>query len=193
MILGLTGNIGCGKSTAGRIFAEQGYGRIDCDEIVKELLSTNKEVKTEVLAAFSESVFNEEGKIVRKELAAVVFADLKLLKKLEGILHPRVNLIWNEAVEKETTKPWLIEIPLLFEKNLEKSVDFTVCITCDREVQISRLAQRGMKLDEADQRISRQISLARKVELADYVLLNNGNIPFLKDQIKQLIKSINSI
>ncbi len=193
MVLGLTGNIGCGKSTAGRIFEEQGYGRIDCDEIVRELLSNDDKVKAEVLSVFSKSVFDEGGQILRKELASVVFSDAEALKELENILHPRVNRIWNEQVRKEETKPWLVEIPLLFERNLEKNVDFTVCITCDQEVQISRLTQRGMTPDEANQRISRQIPLVRKVELADYVLLNNGSLFFLKDQITQLIKSINSL
>jgi dephospho-CoA kinase len=193
MVLGLTGNIGCGKSTAGRIFEEQGYARIDCDEIVRELLSTDDQVKEEVLSVFSKSVFDKEGQILRKELAAVVFSDLEALKKLEGILHPRVNRIWTDQVQREVSKPWLVEIPLLFERNLEKNVDFTVCITCDQEVQINRLTQRGMTLDEANQRISRQMPLVRKVELADYVLLNNGSLLFLKDQITQLIKSINSL
>jgi dephospho-CoA kinase len=193
MVLGLTGNIGCGKSTAGRIFEEQGYARIDCDEIVRELLSTDDQVKEEVLSVFSKSIFDKEGQILRKELAAVVFSDLEALKKLEGILHPRVNRIWTDQVQREVSKPWLVEIPLLFERNLEKNVDFTVCITCDQEVQINRLTQRGMTLDEANQRISRQMPLVRKVELADYVLLNNGSLLFLKDQITQLIKSINSL
>ncbi len=193
MVLGLTGNIGCGKSTAGRIFEEQGYGRIDCDDIVRELLSNDDQVKAEVLSVFSGAVFDDEGQILRKELASVVFSDLEALKKLEGILHPRVNRIWNDQVKKERTKPWLVEIPLLFERNLEKNVDFTVCITCDKEAQISRLTQRGMTSDEANQRISHQIPLVRKVELADYVLLNNGSLFFLKDQITQLINSINSL
>jgi dephospho-CoA kinase len=193
MVLGLTGNIGCGKSTAGQIFEEQRYARIDCDEIVRELLSTDDQVKEEVLSVFSKSVFDKEGQILRKELAAVVFSDLEALKKLEGILHPRVNRIWTDQVQREVSKPWLVEIPLLFERNLEKNVDFTVCITCDQEVQINRLTQRGMTLDEANQRISRQMPLVRKVELADYVLLNNGSLLFLKDQITQLIKSINSL
>jgi len=193
MVLGLTGNIGCGKSTAGRIFEEQGYSRIDCDQIVRELLSTDDQVKEEVLSVFSKSVFDKEGQILRRELASVVFSDLKALKKLEGILHPRVNRIWTDQVQREANKPWLVEIPLLFERNLEKNVDFTVCITCDQEVQINRLTQRGMTPDEANQRISRQMPLVRKVELADYVLLNNGSLLFLKDQIMQLIKSINSL
>jgi dephospho-CoA kinase len=84
---------------------------------------------------------------------------------------------------------WVVEIPLLFEKNLQKWVDFTICLACDRRVQLERLSQRGMTPQEADQRIAAQLPLIWKIELADFVLLNNGGLSFLSDQVDWLIRT----
>jgi dephospho-CoA kinase len=81
---------------------------------------------------------------------------------------------------------WIVEIPLLFEKDLEKEFDFTVCVASDPGVQAERLAQRGLPPQEAAQRIARQLPLAQKIERADFVLTNNGSLDFLRDQVLRL-------
>ena len=189
MILGLTGNLGCGKSTAGRMFAERGFGRIDCDEIVHDLLVRDSEVLEEIRHSFGAEVFDSAGDLDRKRLGAIVFADRKRLDVLEKILHPRVSRQWRGVVAAEPDSGWVVEIPLLFEKNLQKWVDFTICLACDRRVQLERLTQRGMTPQEADQRIAVQLPLFRKIELADFVLLNNGGLSFLSDQVDWLIRT----
>jgi dephospho-CoA kinase len=189
MILGLTGNLGCGKSTAGRMFAERGFGRIDCDEIVRDLLVGDREVLEEIRHSFGAEVFASAGDLDRKRLGAIVFADRKRLDVLEKILHPRVSRRWRGAVAAEPDSRWVVEIPLLFEKNLQKGIDFTICLACDRRVQLERLTQRRMTPQEADQRIAAQLPLIRKIELADFVLLNNGALSFLSDQVDWLIRT----
>lgn len=189
MILGLTGNLGCGKSTAGRMFAERGFGRIDCDEIVRDLLVGDPEVLEEIRHSFGAEVFGAAGEVDRKRLGAIVFSDRNRLDVLEKILHPRVSRQWRGAVAAEPDSRWVVEIPLLFEKNLQKWVDFTICLACDRRVQLERLTQRRMTPQEADQRIAVQLPLIRKIELADFVLLNNGALSFLSDQVDWLIRT----
>jgi dephospho-CoA kinase len=189
LILGLTGNLGCGKSTAGQMFAERGFGRIDCDEIVRNLLVGDGEVLKEIRHSFGAEVFDSAGDLNRKRLGAIVFADRNRLEVLEEILHPRVSRQWREAVASAPDSGWVVEIPLLFEKNLQKWVDFTICLACDRRVQLERLTQRGMTPQEADQRIAMQLPLTRKIELADFVLLNNGARSFLSDQVNWLIRT----
>jgi len=191
MVLGLTGAIGCGKSTAGRLFEQFGLSRIDCDDIARELLTSDVGVIAEVVDAFGDRVMDRDGNLDRREIASIVFTDRSQLTVLEKIVHPRVSERWKGAVAADPDSHWVVEIPLLFEKNLQKWFDFTICLSCDRETQLERLNQRGMTPEEADQRIAVQFPLARKVELADHILLNNGSLPFLSDQINWLIQTRN--
>ena len=187
MILGLTGGMGCGKSAAGRIFEESGWGRVDSDEVVREMLAADAAVIEAVRAAFGDGVVGGDGTVKRRALAAIVFSNPAALERLEAILHPRVRRAWKARVAVRPPESWVVEIPLLFEKALEKEFDFTVCVACDPAVQVRRLAVRGLAPKEAAQRIARQLSLARKIERADFVLTNNGSISFLRDQIHRLV------
>jgi dephospho-CoA kinase len=189
LILGLTGNLGCGKSTAGYLFAERGIRRIDCDDIVRDLLTGDRKVLEEIRDSFGPDVFDAAGNVDRKQLGRIVFSNRKQLDLLEKILHPRVLKQWLRAVAERPDSGWVVEIPLLFEKNLQKWVDFTICLACDRRVQLERLSQRGMTPQEADQRIAAQLPLIWKIELADFVLLNNGGLSFLSDQVDWLIRT----
>ncbi|MEM9160791.1 MAG: dephospho-CoA kinase, partial [Verrucomicrobiota bacterium] len=127
MRIGITGGIACGKSTASRMFEAAGFGRIDCDELVHELLASDQSVISEVSSEFGEAVLADEGGINRRELGRRVFGNPDALKALEGILHPRVRERWESIADAESDKDWVVEIPLLFEKKLENRVDFTVC------------------------------------------------------------------
>ena len=189
LLLGLTGTIGCGKSTAGRLLAEEGFVRIDCDEIVRELLTTDPEVREEIAGTFGAEVFAADGTLDRRKLGGIVFADRSLLTRLETILHPRVSVRWRGMVAADPGRSHIVEIPLLFEKNLQKWFDLTVVVACDRRTQLERLSRRGMTAHEADQRIAVQLPLAKKVELADCVLLNSGSLLFLSDQIGWLTQT----
>ncbi|HEX9785286.1 MAG TPA: dephospho-CoA kinase [Opitutaceae bacterium] len=186
MLVGLTGGIGCGKSTAAALFQLLGWGRVDSDEIVRELLRNDPETLLEIRRCFGDSVFEDTGSVDRRKLAAVVFPDLAALDRLEGILHPRVRLRWKALTASTAPSLWIVEIPLLFEKGLEKEVDFTICVASDARVQAQRLANRGLSPQEASQRIARQLPLAQKMERADFVLTNNGSLAFLRDQVMRL-------
>lgn len=186
MVVGITGGMGCGKSTAAAMFADLGWGRVDSDEVVRDLLRSEAAVQKEVRNRFSENVFCSDGSVDRRRLAEVVFPSREALADLEAILHPRVRLRWKAAVAVDHPANWVVEIPLLFEKGLEKEVDFTLCVASDAEVQTQRLASRGLSPQEVSQRIARQLPLAQKIERADFVLTNNGSLAFLNDQVVRL-------
>ncbi len=122
----------------------------------------------------------------RSRLAAIVFSDRAALSDLEAILHPRVRAAWKAGVAEPSVAGWAVEIPLLFEKGLEKEVDFTVCVASDPRVQAQRLATRGLSPQEISQRLARQLPLARKIERADFVITNNGSLAFLQNQVLRL-------
>ena len=123
-------------------------------------------------------------------MAKIVFANDTALRWLEELLHPRLFVIMQSRLAEATSVDQVVEVPLLFEKHLENWFDFTVCVTTTSQLQLARLEQRGLPRALAEQRISKQLPLAHKLELADYVLLNDGSPDFLRDQINRLVAQL---
>lgn len=191
MKLGLTGGIGCGKSTVGRLLEEAGFCRSDSDEIVRDLLRNDRTVIADVISHFGEDIRADEGNIDRSKLAKIVFSDDSALKWLESLLHPKVGQIWRDRVQEQESQNWVVEIPLLFEKNLETSFDYVICVSCTREQQLTRLASKGLNRQMALARISQQLPLETKTTRADIAIFNNGSLDFLKRQTVKLLDLLN--
>ena len=188
MILGLTGGMGCGKSTAARFFEEQGLGRLDSDEVIRHEILTDPAVKTIAARLFGDSALGPDGSLVKGEIARQVFSDQEKLRAWEDVIHPRLYARWRTAIDSAPARSWVIEVPLLHEKALEKWFDFVVCVTTTSANQYARLAaERGLTQALAEQRISKQLPLAQKIELADFVLSNDGSPQFLREQIALLV------
>lgn len=190
MVIGLTGGIGCGKSSATRIFEEEGFHTLDSDKIVHDLLASDESVIERIARRFGEGVRRAEGGIDRKALGAIVFSDSEALKDLEAILHPETGKRWQDTVAANPQWNWVVEIPLLFEKNLQNRFDLTVCVFSDQKTQLERLSNKGLDRQQSMARIAKQLPLAEKAEKADYTLLNDGTIDFLRVQIQRLVHDI---
>ena len=187
MILGITGGMGCGKSTAARHFEERGYRRLDSDALVRERVLTAPEVRALLRERYGASIEAADGTLQRSLVADRVFADDAERRWLEAIVHPRVFALWREQLASEPSRDWAVEVPLLFEAGVEIWFDFTVCVACSSGEQIVRLERRGLARVLAGQRISKQLPLARKIELADFVLWNDGSPEFLHEQVTRLL------
>jgi dephospho-CoA kinase len=190
MILGITGGMGCGKSTVARLFQRHGFRRIDSDALVREKVLTSPAVVSALRLHFGGSVFKAEGVVDRAALGERVFADDTERKWLEGLIHPIVFALWRELLSADTAGNWVVEAPLLFEHALENWFDFTICVACSPEQQLVRLEQRGLSRSLAGQRILKQLPLARKIELSDFVLWNDGSETFLQDEVDHLTASL---
>ena len=190
MVIGLTGGMGSGKSTAARLFEDQGFQRIDCDEIAHDLLREDEHVNRCIKKAFGTDAFDRDGQLDRTALGGIVFESGDNLLRLEAILHPRIRDTWLARVASDTEARWVVEIPLLFEKNLQNRVDFTVCVFSDLSTQVKRLQLKGIDRTQALARIEKQMPVFEKAEIADYVLLNEGSLEFLDEQIKTLLTRI---
>lgn len=180
--LGLTGGMGSGKSTAAGFFVEAGFGRIDSDEIVRQQLLPRPDIAARIGERFGAGVLREDGSVDRASLARRVFADDEARIWLEDLLHPAVFAEW----ERRTADPagkWIVEVPILFEKGLQKWFDFTVCVASSSDFQLSRLELRGVPSELSRQRIAKQLPLPQKVAAADFVLLNDGSLSFLREQV----------
>ncbi|HUJ42620.1 MAG TPA: dephospho-CoA kinase [Opitutaceae bacterium] len=188
MIVGLTGGMGCGKTTAAGMLASHGFVPLDSDAIIRTVLLPDAEVIAAIRRHFGEGVLTGEGQVDRRQLARRVFADGSELGWLEDLLHPRLFAYWRASFARARERPWVVEVPLLFEKSLQNWFDFTVCVASHPAIQIARLEQRGLPPPLARQRISLQLPLAQKIELVDFVLLNDGSSDFLREQVANLVK-----
>lgn len=193
MIAGITGGLGCGKSTVARALERRGFRRLDSDQIVRDRVLTDPLVQAALEARFGADVLERgsSGPLVRRPyLAERVFADDADRLWLEDLVHPRVFAAWQEAFAADRKARWVVEVPLLHEKGLANWFDFTVCVACAPEQQLVRLEQRGLPRALADRRIAKQLPLARKIELSDFVLWNEGSPGFLEAQIDRLADAL---
>lgn len=193
LIVGLTGGMGCGKSTAAALFADHGFTRLDADQVVRDVLLRRDDVIAAVRERCGEGVIGADGQIDRARLGNVVFADDEALRWLEGLLHPALLRHWEAVYAAARDTRFIVEVPLLFEKGLENRFDFTVCVTTSSALQLRRLEQRGVPPGIARQRLAKQLPLARKCELADFVLLNDGSLEFLSEQVSELARRLSLI
>lgn len=193
LIVGLTGGMGCGKSTAAALFADHGFTRLDADQVVRDVLLRRDDVIAAVRERCGEGVIGVDGQIDRARLGNVVFADDEALRWLEGLLHPALLRHWEAVYAAARDTRFIVEVPLLFEKGLENRFDFTVCVTTSSDLQLRRLEQRGVPPGIARQRLAKQLPLARKCELADFVLLNDGTLEFLREQVSELARRLSLI
>lgn len=190
MIIGLTGGMGCGKSTAAGMFEAAGFMRIDADAVVRETVLTDPAVKAALRERWGESVFAADASVDRALLAERVFGSEMDRQWLEELVHPRVFAVWRDRLASAPDGRWVIEVPLLFEQRLENWFDFIGCVACAPEQQLARLEQRGLRRPLAAQRITQQLPLAHKIEHSDFVLMNDGSTDFLQKQVDQFVAGL---
>ena len=186
MLIGLTGGIGCGKSSAAAAFAALGFRVRDTDRIVREQVLTDPAVLAEAEARWGQGLRREDGTLDRARVAEIVFADAGERRWWEGVVHPRVGRLWRGEVAAAPEAEWVIEVPLLFEAGLEKGFDFVVCVGANPATQLARVTARGMTQAQAEQRIASQLPLATKLNSAHAVLWNEGSLDFLHAQTARL-------
>ena len=202
-ILGLSGGIGSGKSTVGRILAELGAVVVDADAIVHEQQAAGQPMLQEIAAAFGDEVLRADGSLDRAALGAIVFRDEAARARLGTIVHPPViaeMMRRTKAAVDAGERVVVVDIPLLFEgrasgRGSGASMDFdeTVCVWVSRETQIERTMSRdGCDAAEAERRIAAQLPIDEKRELADHVIDNSGTPEETRKQVVALFESLSA-
>lgn len=183
----LTGGIGSGKSLVGEILEELGALVIDSDQLAREVIERGSPGYEEVVTAFGDSILSE-GQIDRSKLAAVVFNESDLRKKLESIIHPLVREAAEKLARKLPSGAILInQIPLLVESDGAKRFDYVVTVSADEEIRRERLRLRGLKDYEITQRMAAQVSDSEREKIANYIIRNNGSIDELTRAVEELM------
>ena len=190
-VIGITGGIGSGKSTVSDIIKKNNFPVIDCDEISRELTQKDNTVLDEIRRCFGASVFDDNGNLLRQELANIVFSDSSKKKILEDIVVTRIFEIVQDDLSKHRslgTKLVFIDAPLLIETGLNHLCDVCVLVTADIETRINRVEKRdGISRDRVLERISNQMPESEKKAVADELIDNSGSIEYLNNSVERLI------
>jgi dephospho-CoA kinase len=185
MVIGLTGGIGCGKSAAAACFAELGFNVVDADQLARQVLES-ADCVSQLRARWGDACLGADGRPDRRWIAAKVFNEPAELAFLEGLTHPEVARLRQVAVV-DTKRHHVVEIPLLFEKNLTTGFGFVVCVACSEETRRSRLIEKGLTDEDISRRIASQMPLSEKVKRSDLVFWNDGELGFLRAQVAALV------
>lgn len=183
----LTGGIGSGKSLVGEILEELGALVIDSDQLAREVIERGSPGYEEVITAFGDSILSE-GQIDRAKLAAVVFKEKDLRKKLESIIHPLVREAAEKLAKNLPSGAILVnQIPLLVESDGAKRFDYVVTVSADEEIRRERLRLRGLKDYEITERMAAQVADLDREKIANYILRNDGSIDELTRAVEELM------
>lgn len=188
-VIGLTGNIACGKSAVGQMLEARGIPVLDSDLVVHELYDQDPKVKAAILEAF--------GTLDRREIAKLVFGDTKEAKAkrkiLEQIIHPAVDNKLRQWIRENNHHPLLFNlVPLIFEAGLESRYDYIVTVLCPETQQLRRLKDRHPNLSEEElfNRIHSQMPQEEKALRSNYVLDNASDLPYLESQVELLLQEL---
>ena len=186
-VIGLTGGVGCGKSTVAQIITRLGVPVLDTDAVAHELLLPGSPVLERVISEFGETYRNGNG-LDRRKLGKRVFADRKALERLNALMHPDVFQRMHQWLEETLAghEQAVVMIPLLFETGAERWCDAVITVAADEHVVLQRLADRGWSETEARARMAAQLPLAEKVRRADAVIWNNEGLDALSQAVMKI-------
>ncbi len=185
--IGLTGGIGCGKSTVARIFEQLKIPVIDADEIAHQLVAIGQPALAQIQQDFGTVVFKPDGSLDRKKLSEIVFSDPEQKQKLESILHPLVYRSIQAKIKQLNTPYCIICIPLIFETNMTQLVDRILVVDCSFETQIERVQKRdNMTIERIQSIINSQVSRAFRKAHANDLIDNSETDDRLAEAVKKL-------
>lgn len=189
-IVGLTGGIASGKSTVGRIFRELGVHVVDADLVARDVVAKGSEGLAEVVRAFGSEVLAEDGTLDRKKVGAMVFTDPEKRKVLESITHPRIaarSMAELGALAQRGDVYGIYEAALLVENGSHLMMAALVVVAVSEDMQVRRVMQRDrLAEDEARARLAAQLPLQKKIDVADFVIWNDGDLAALRARTEEV-------
>ena len=195
--LGLTGGIASGKSTVAAMLREMGFRVLEADVVSHKLFERGQDAHDEVLKEFGAEFADANGQIDRARLGALVFADPEKLKKLNAILHPRVEReilrVFDEWEKSGVKDAAFVEAALLVEAGISKKLDGLVVAYCRPEQQIERLQVRGMSEKDARQRIAAQMPVEEKLRFATEKIDCSGTLEETRTQVRALASKLRAM
>jgi dephospho-CoA kinase len=187
LVVGLTGNIGSGKSAVAKLIGARGVPVIDADVLSREAVAPGAPALERIVARWGPHVLKPDGSLDRPTLSRLVFGHLAELDALNSIVHPEVRRMCDTlvaAARHRGDRVVLCDIPLLYETNLASQMDVVLLVDAPREVRLDRLVKnRGFSLSVAEAVMATQMASEQKRERADYVIDNGGSLESLSKQV----------
>ena len=196
-VIGVTGGIASGKSTISTMIKELGFTVVDADLAARAVVEPGEPAYNEVVATFGKEILHEDGSINRGLLGKIIFHDKEKRLQLNAIVHPAIRAYTQRQKEEAFARGEhvvFMDVPLLFEGKLTNTVDVSLLVYVDDEIQLQRLMERnGLSKEEALARIHSQMPLAEKRALADEIINNNGTIEESRQQLMKILQKWNVV
>ncbi|HDH6627228.1 TPA: dephospho-CoA kinase [Staphylococcus aureus] len=190
-VIGLTGGIASGKSTVSELLSVFGFKVVDADKAAREAVKKGSKGLAQVREVFGDEAIDENDEMNRRYMGDLVFNHPEKRLELNAIIHPIVRDIMEEEKQEYLKQGYnvIMDIPLLFENELENTVDEVWVVYTSESIQMDRLMQRNnLSLEDAKARVYSQISIDKKSRMADHVIDNLGDKLELKQNLERLLK-----
>jgi len=192
--IGLTGGIGCGKSTISMIFRENSIPVIDADEISRKVLVNHPDILLEIRKSFGDEYFDENGGFLRRKMGNLIFSDKSRKVQYENIIMPHIfHDIFSEIKKYNDVgeEICIIDAPTLIENKLHTYMDKIIVVIASEEIQIERVMRRdNFSMVEAIIRINNQMSTKEKCKFADFIIDNSGNLQETRIKVMKVISKL---
>jgi len=190
LLVGLTGNIGSGKSTVAQLLSERGATIIDADVLARRAVELGTSAYDKIVARWGNTVLSPDGHLDRAALRRIVFGDAEQLEELNQIVHPEVERLRARLVEQARGRGDRIvvcDIPLLFERHMTDAFDRIILVDAHRAIRLERLVgDRGLRETEAMDMIAAQMPAELKRARADFVIDNDGSLTQLERMVQDV-------
>ncbi|MBH83051.1 MAG: dephospho-CoA kinase [Flavobacteriales bacterium] len=192
--VGLTGGIGSGKTTVSNFLLDYGIPVYNSDSKGKTLMSTNLELKNNIVSIFGERVY-DNGILNTNLLSSIVFNDSSKIEQLNNLVHPKVAQDFNQWVGKNNNKPILVkEAAILIESGAYLNMDKIILVVSKKLTRINRVSKRdSTDLESIEKRINHQLTDNEKIKYADYIIENNSSLENLKLEVLKVVNIIKEI
>lgn len=186
-IVALSGGVASGKSTIANLFAQLGVPIIDADVIARQVVHIGTDAYIEIVKHFSQEILLPDGELDRSQLREIIFNNSHERLWLNHLLHPIIQQKTQEQIAKQTAVYVIWVVPLLIENNLHHFADRVLMIDIPKELQLQRLVQRdNIDIALAQKMIQSQVSGEKRLSFADDIIINNGDITCLTEQVYKL-------
>lgn len=186
-IVGVTGGIGCGKTTVTDLFAAKGIDVVDADLVAREVVVPGSQGLNELVMQFGDSILNDNKELDRAALRTLIFADSKAKERVNQILHPLIRKNMMNQLMNTRSQYCMLSAPLLFENKLQTLVDRTLVIDITESLQVERaLARDGGNEDTIKSIIRSQVSREQRLAFADDIIDNTHSQSALAPQVEVL-------